>query len=90
MKANEYIQKRKVKDSKFAKGYDKGLEDFVLSQTLRDARIKAGLTQEQLAKQIGTKRSAISRLEKHAKDIKVSTLEKVAKALGKSISIQLV
>jgi ribosome-binding protein aMBF1 (putative translation factor) len=89
MKANEYIKKRKKVDSDFASGYEQGLEDLKLSHMLQEARKKAGLTQEELANKIGTKRSAISRMEKHAKDLKVSTLEKVAGALGLKVTIQL-
>jgi HTH-type transcriptional regulator / antitoxin HipB len=89
MKANDYIKKRKKADPEFAVGYEQGLEDLKLSHMLQEARKKAGLTQEELANKIGTKRSAISRMEKHAKDLKVSTLEKVASALNLKVTIQL-
>jgi DNA-binding XRE family transcriptional regulator len=48
-----------------------------------------GLTQEQLAKMINTKKTAISRIENHAQHIKISTLQKVAKGLGKNLGITL-
>ena len=89
MKANDYIKNRKIVDPDFASGYEQGLEDLKLSQMLKEARKKAGLTQEELASKIGTKRSAISRMEKHAKDLKVNTLKKVAGALGLKVTIQL-
>ena len=44
--------------------FDKETEAFCLAQTLREERIRAGLTQEQLAEKIGTKKTYISRLEK--------------------------
>ena len=56
---------------------------------LRQARESAGLTQEELAQQLGTKKSAISRIENHSEDIKLSTLVRVADALGKSININI-
>lgn len=49
----------------------------------------AELTQEEIAQQLGTKKSAISRIENHAEDIKLSTLARVASALGKSININI-
>ena len=55
---------------------------------LRQARQAAGLTQEELARQLKTKKTAISRIEKHAEDIKLSTLERVAGALGKRLQIR--
>jgi HTH-type transcriptional regulator / antitoxin HipB len=35
------------------------------------------------------KRTAISRIENHADDIKLSTLERVAKALGKELKVKI-
>jgi HTH-type transcriptional regulator / antitoxin HipB len=51
---------------------------------------RLGLTQEELADRVHTKKTAISRIENHAEDIKISTLKRVAKALGKRIQINLV
>ena len=59
-------------------------------ETLRQAREESGMTQEQLAKSIKTTKSAISRMENHAEDIKLSTLNKVANALGKSLNIRII
>ena len=36
---------------------------------------------------ISTKKTAISRIENHAEDMKLSTLEKFANALGKQLTI---
>jgi len=56
---------------------------------LRQARETAGLTQEELARRLKTKKTAISRVENHAGDIKLSTLEKVAHALGKRLEVKI-
>lgn len=82
-----YIEGRKKSDSGFAENYDKGYQDFKLGVMLRQAREEAGLTQEELASRIHTKKTAISRIENHAEDIKLSTLEKFANALGKQLTI---
>lgn len=84
-----YIKKRKQTDKTFALNYDQGYEDFKIGVILRQARESAGLTQEQLAKKLKTQKTAISRIENHAEDIKLSTLEKVALALGKHLKIAL-
>ncbi|MGA2604585.1 MAG: helix-turn-helix transcriptional regulator [Verrucomicrobiia bacterium] len=47
------------------------------------------MTQEELAKRLCTKKTAISRLEKHATDIRLSTLLKLAKVLGKELQVVL-
>ena len=84
-----YINERKNKDKAFALNFDKGYEDFKIGVVLRQAREEAGLTQEELAKKLKTQKTAISRIENHAEDIKLSTLEKVAEALGKHIQIRI-
>mgnify|MGYP000207059188 CR=1 FL=1 len=85
-----YIKKRKAKDPEFAHNYESGYEQFKIGAMLKLAREEAGLTQEQLAQMLRTKRSAISRIENHAEDIKLSTLEKIAQALGKKLRIEVV
>ena len=85
----KYVKKRKVKDVTFAEGYESGYSDLKLGVMLRKARENAGFTQEELAKKLKTKKSAISRIENHAEDIRLSTLEKVAVALGKTLKLSM-
>jgi ribosome-binding protein aMBF1 (putative translation factor) len=87
---DRYIESRKKSDAAFAKDFDVGYEEFKVGIMLREAREEAGVTQEQLAKMTRTKKSAISRLENHAEDVRLSTVSKVAKALGKVLKIELV
>lgn len=84
-----YIKKRSKVDSEFAKDYEIGYNDFKIGLFLKDLRVKQGLTQQDLANQLNTKKSVISRMENHAEDIRLSTLEKVAKVLGKKIHISI-
>ncbi len=85
----KYIATRKKRDRKFAKDYDEGFEQFKIGVMLKQARESAGLTQEELARRLKTKKTAISRIENHAEDIKLSTLERVASALGKQLKIKI-
>ncbi|MBI5814889.1 MAG: helix-turn-helix transcriptional regulator [Nitrospinae bacterium] len=85
----KYITKRKAIDIKFADGYDEGYEQFKVGVILRQAREKAGLTQEELARRLHTRKTAISRIENHAEDIKLSTLERVASALGRRLEVKI-
>ena len=82
-----YIEERKKIDPEFAEGFDEGYEQFKIGVLLRLEREKAGLTQDQLAAKLNTKKSVISRLENHAEDVRLSTLYKYARALGKRINI---
>lgn len=60
---------------------------FILGERLKEERQKAGLTQEQLANKIGTKKSYISRVENGHTDIQVSTLLKIFQGLGRRVSL---
>jgi HTH-type transcriptional regulator / antitoxin HipB len=85
----EYVEKRKKRDPGFADSYESGYKEFKIGVVLREARRKSGLTQEELARRVRTTKSAISRIENHAEDIKLSTIEKVANALGKKIVVEI-
>ncbi len=87
---DNYIEKRKKTDKRFAEGFDEGYEQFKIGEILRQAREAAGLTQEELTSRVHTKKTAISRIENHAEDIKIWTLKRVAKALGKRLEINLI
>lgn len=85
---DKYIQKRKQKSAKFAENFDKGYEQFKIGFLLKQARLEAGYTQEQVAEKLHTKKSAISRIENHAEDIRLSTLVNYAQAIGKHLRLE--
>jgi len=84
----KYVKNRKARDTKFALEYDAGYEQFKIGVLLKKAREEAGFTQEELAEKLNTRKSAISRIENHAEDIKLSTLRKFANALGKELHLK--
>lgn len=67
--------------------FEQEAELFILSEKLREARLEAGITQEELANRIGTKKSYISRLENGHADVQLSTLYKIFAGLGKRVSV---
>ena len=85
----KYIEKRKKRSRVFADGFETGYEEFKIGLMLRTAREEAGLTQDEIAERLRTKKSAISRIENHAEDIRLSTLEKFAEAVGKRLSLKI-
>ena len=61
---------------------------FRLGEMLKEARKEANLTQEELAKRTGTKKSYISRIERGLSDIQLSTYRKLVEiGLGKHLNI---
>jgi HTH-type transcriptional regulator / antitoxin HipB len=63
---------------------------FRLGVMLKEARKEANLTQEELAKKTGTKKSYISRIERGKSDLQISTYYKLIEiGLGKNLNISI-
>ncbi len=84
-----YAKDRAARDPEFAEGLESGYADFKVGVLLRQAREKAGFTQEEVADRLDTKKSAISRIENSAGGIRFSTLERYARAIGWRVSLDL-
>lgn len=84
---DDYISQRKKKDSDFAKDFESGYEEFKIGMMIKEMRLKNGMTQEQLAEKLDTKKSVISRMENHSEDVRLSTLRKVASVFGKQLKV---
>ena len=84
-------------DSKYGKRgapnrekWEQEFESFRLGVLLEEARIKLGMTQEELAIKCGTNKSYISRIENNASDIRLSTLMKIIQqGLGGQLKLTL-
>ena len=64
---------------------------FRLGVMLKEARKEANMTQEELAKKTGTKKSYISRIERGQSDIQISTYYKLIEiGLGRNLNISIV
>lgn len=86
---DDYISQRKKTDSEFAQNFDNGYEEFKIGMMIKEMRLESGMTQEQLAEKLETKKSVISRMENHSEDIRLSTLQKVASVFGKQLKVSM-
>jgi ribosome-binding protein aMBF1 (putative translation factor) len=69
-------------------GFEVKAKAFIVGEMIKDERKRAHLTQEDLAKKTGTKKSYISRLENGKIDIQISTLFKIfEEGLGKKLGL---
>jgi len=59
------------------------------AQILRRARVRAGITQQELAHRMGTSQSAISWIESGKRELLISTVLRFAEALGKEARLTL-
>jgi DNA-binding XRE family transcriptional regulator len=92
MKAGDldsYITERKESDPCFSAGFDTGYDDFKFGVVLKALRESSGMTQDELAKRLNTKKSVISRMENHSADARLSTIRRVAAVFGKKVQIVL-
>ena len=55
-------------------------------EKVRDFRIKKGLSQEELAARVGLHRTYIGMIERAEKNITLTNMEKIAKALSKKVN----
>jgi len=79
-----------MKEPAFKKAWHDLDAEFKLLESMIKARERAGLTQAELAKKIGTKQPALSRLERGGfKKATVETLKKIADALDAKLVIEL-
>lgn len=83
------VAKRWMKEPGFKEGYDALDEEFALASQLIEARSRAGLTQAELAKRMGTSQSTVARLESGAAKPSLSTLKRFAQATGARVRITL-
>ena len=71
---DEHIGKRGTKKRE---KYEKESEAFRMGVMIRQARMKKGFTQEELAEKCGTTKSYISKIENNIKEVRISTLQKI-------------
>ncbi|MBI4092566.1 MAG: helix-turn-helix transcriptional regulator [Candidatus Kerfeldbacteria bacterium] len=87
MKSYRSIKKRLLRDRRVKEVYEELGPEFMLVEKLMEKRIRKGLTQEALARRIGTKQSAISRLERGEYNPTLAFLRKVAAGLNARLKI---
>lgn len=87
MSFDDYISSKCKTDTDFAREFNAGYEEFKIGAMIKEMRLESGMTQEELAKKMDTKKSVISRMENHSEDVRLSTLQKFASVFGKQIRI---
>jgi len=81
------LHKRWSKHPNYRKSYDALQEEFALARAVIEARRGAGLTQQQLARKMGTTQPVVARLEAGNTRPSLRTLERLANATGSRLVI---
>jgi transcriptional regulator with XRE-family HTH domain len=77
-----------MKEREYRRAYDALEKEFALAKAVIDARNRAGLTQVELARKMGTTQPVIARLEGGRTHPSMRTLERLAKATGSRLRIR--
>ena len=81
------LHKNWMKDPKYRRAYKALEKEFSLVSALIEARTRAGLTQEQLARRMKTTQAVIARLEGGGSKPSTRTLERYAEATKSRLRI---
>jgi transcriptional regulator with XRE-family HTH domain len=81
------LHKKWMKESNYRKAYVALEQEFVLASAAIDVRSRAGLTQEALARKMGTTQPVVARLEGGRARPSMRTLDRLAKATGSRLIV---
>jgi len=81
------MHKKWMKEPKYRKAYEALEEEFALASAVMDVRTRAGLTQQELARKMGTTQPVVARLESGRTRPSMRTLERLAEATGSRLLI---
>jgi len=80
-------KKRMLRDPEIRREYEKLGPEYALIEEMIKNRLKKNMSQSDLARKIGTKQSAISRIESGNGNPTLSFMQKIAEAFGSRLSI---
>lgn len=87
MKFRDWLEEEMERDPEFRKEWEQSEPEFQFRSALIGARLDSGLTQAELAGRIGTKQSAIARLETGSAKPSFDMLQRLTAALNVSFEI---
>ena len=76
-------------DPEFRKEYEALAPQYELARQIIAARLALGISQEELAKRVGTSQANISKLEHASLNPSLAMVERIAQGLGKKLSISI-
>ena len=78
---------KQLEDPDFRKEWDEMEPEYQIMKAMIASRMETGITQQQLSERTGINQSNLSRIENGNGNPSVSTLQRIASALGKKLSI---
>jgi len=84
------LKKKWGSDPRFRQAYDALKPEFAVARELIAARGRAGLSQAEVARKMGTTQSTVARLESGGRLPAMSSLQRYADAVGYRLEVRLV
>ena len=84
------LKKKWQADPAFRRAYDVLKPEFAVARQLIAARSRAGLSQAEVARRMGTTQSTVARLESGYRLPAMSSLQRYADAIGHKLEVRLV
>jgi len=90
MKKLATLKKKMLADPEVRKAYEELAPEYLIARELIKARARAGLTQSDVAKRMGTTQSVIARMESGSALPSMNSLVRYAKVTGSRAVVKLV
>ena len=84
----KHLRRELMSDPEVKKAYEDMQPEFAIVQAIIDARVKKKISQEELAKRMGTGQAVISRLENANAKPSLSLIRRLADALGLKVELR--
>lgn len=82
------MHKRWMEEPKYRKAYEALEDEFAVAKAVIAARNRAGLTQTELARKMGTTQPVVARMEGGRIQPSLRTLQRLAQATGSKLTIR--
>jgi HTH-type transcriptional regulator/antitoxin HipB len=85
----QFIKERKARNPKAWADFEDKYRRYAVGMLLAEHREKAGLSLSQMARRIKMQKAALSRLENHGEDVRLSTITRYVEATGRPLALRI-
>jgi predicted transcriptional regulator len=89
MKTMKALKRELLANTKTRTAYDEMADEFALAKELIAARTRARLSQEEVARRMGTTQSVVARLESGRRTPSMRTVQRFARAVGGHVVVRI-
>jgi len=85
----KFINERRTRNPKAWANFDAEYQQYAVGALLAEHREKSGITLTELARRMKMQKGALSRLENHGEDVRLSTITRYVQATGRPLSLRI-